>query len=192
LNVFKNIIHLNLQVIGGCHHKNLYDLISHFEYTNPVSKLIFSDGSGEWLEIHQKCEAGFTGLEAAIVLIAFVVVAAVFSYAVLGAGFFTSQTAQATVHTGVMVASSSVEPVGNIYGIKDAANNYLDYVNVTIALSAGDSPIDISSMVVSYTDANGGHNGDVKFHAGPDLFDCSVARTGGYRIPSGVVHCTKD
>ena len=30
----------------------------------------------------------FTGLEAAIVLIAFVVVAAVFSYVVLGAGFF--------------------------------------------------------------------------------------------------------
>lgn len=32
-------------------------------------------------------EDGFTGLEAAIVLIAFVVVAAVFSYVVLGAGF---------------------------------------------------------------------------------------------------------
>ena len=32
-------------------------------------------------------EEGFTGLEAAIVLIAFVVVAAVFSYVVLGAGF---------------------------------------------------------------------------------------------------------
>ena len=36
---------------------------------------------------------GFTGLEAAIVLIAFVVVAAVFSYVVLGAGFFTTQKA---------------------------------------------------------------------------------------------------
>jgi flagellin-like protein len=33
-------------------------------------------------------DCGFTGLEAAIVLIAFVVVAAVFSYVVLGAGFF--------------------------------------------------------------------------------------------------------
>ena len=35
-------------------------------------------------------EEAFTGLEAAIVLIAFVVVAAVFSYVVLGAGFFTT------------------------------------------------------------------------------------------------------
>ena len=38
-------------------------------------------------------DEGFTGLEAAIVLIAFVVVAAVFSYVVLGAGFFTTQKA---------------------------------------------------------------------------------------------------
>ncbi|MEA3282061.1 MAG: archaellin/type IV pilin N-terminal domain-containing protein, partial [Euryarchaeota archaeon] len=38
-----------------------------------------------------KDERAFTGLEAAIVLTAFVVVAAVFSYVVLGAGFFTSE-----------------------------------------------------------------------------------------------------
>ena len=38
-----------------------------------------------------KNEKGFTGLEAAIVLIAFVVVAAVFSYVMLGAGFYTTQ-----------------------------------------------------------------------------------------------------
>ena len=38
-------------------------------------------------------EEGFTGLEAAIVLIAFIVVASVFSYVVLGAGFFTTQKA---------------------------------------------------------------------------------------------------
>ena len=41
-------------------------------------------------------EEGFTGLEAAIVLIAFIVVAAVFSYVVLGAGFYTTQKAQET------------------------------------------------------------------------------------------------
>ena len=37
-----------------------------------------------------KDDKAFTGLEAAIVLTAFVVVAAVFSYVVLGAGFFTT------------------------------------------------------------------------------------------------------
>jgi archaeal flagellin FlaB len=105
------------------------------------------------------CEHGFTGLEAAIVLIAFVVVAATFSYVVLGAGFFTTQTAQSTVHTSIAQASSSLEIVGNVYGIKDAtaANNYLDYANVTVALTAGGTSVDVSQMVVSYSDNNGGH-----------------------------------
>jgi flagellin FlaB len=97
-------------------------------------------------------EDAFTGLEAAIVLIAFVVVAAVFSYVVLGAGFFTSQTAQATVHTGVQQASSSLELVGNVYGVGNAAFGYLDYVNVTVALTAGGTAMDLSQMVVSYND----------------------------------------
>ena len=39
------------------------------------------------MSFHEMLEEAFTGLEAAIVLIAFIVVAAVFSYVVLGAGF---------------------------------------------------------------------------------------------------------
>ncbi|MEM0353557.1 MAG: archaellin/type IV pilin N-terminal domain-containing protein, partial [Archaeoglobaceae archaeon] len=53
-------------------------------------------------------EKGFTGLEAAIVLIAFVVVAAVFSYVMLGAGFYTTQKSKQVVDTGVKQASSSL------------------------------------------------------------------------------------
>jgi flagellin FlaB len=95
----------------------------------------------------------FTGLEAAIVLIAFVVVAAVFSYVVLGAGFFTTQKAQTTVHTGVAQASSSLEVVGNVYGIAADANAAsLDYLNVTVALTAGGTAMDLSQMVISYND----------------------------------------
>jgi flagellin FlaB len=63
-----------------------------------------------------KNEDAFTGLEAAIVLIAFVVVAAVFSYVMLNAGFFATQEAQRTVHTGSQQASSSLEIIGNVYG----------------------------------------------------------------------------
>ena len=72
------------------------------------------------MDLLPTCENGFTGLEAAIVLIAFVVVAASFLYVVLGAGFFTSQTAQSTVHTGVSQASSSMQVVGNTYGIANS------------------------------------------------------------------------
>lgn len=59
-------------------------------------------------------ENAFTGLEAAIVLIAFIVVAAVFGYVVLGSGFLTSQKAQETVHTGVSQAMSTVQQSGGM------------------------------------------------------------------------------
>ena len=59
----------------------------------------------------------FTGLEAAIVLIAFVVVAAVFAYVVLGAGFFTTQKAQETVYKSVEQSTTNLQMIGNVYGL---------------------------------------------------------------------------
>ena len=92
-------------------------------------------------------EEGFTGLEAAIVLIAFVVVAAVFSYVVLGAGFFTTQKAQEVVYTSVDQASSSVEILGQVYGYGNTTDNpieYVDKIQFKVGLTAGGSPVDFS------------------------------------------------
>ncbi len=96
-------------------------------------------------------EEGFTGLEAAIVLIAFVVVAAVFSYVVLGAGFFTTQKAQEVVYTSVEMASSSLEVVGDVYGLNTSDEHIgnateVDTIRATFALSAGGSPVDFSTI----------------------------------------------
>ena len=55
---------------------------------------------------------GFTGLEAAITLIAFVIVAAVFSYVVLNMGFYTTQKSQQVTKTGLEQSSSSMELAG--------------------------------------------------------------------------------
>lgn len=122
-------------------------------------------------------EDAFTGLEAAIVLIAFVVVAAVFSYVVLGAGFFTTQTAQATVHTGVAQASSSLEIVGNVMGINDSdAADQLSYVNVSVALTAGGTAMDLTQMVISYSDNNGGRNANIVNETG-GITDCGTIMT---------------
>jgi flagellin FlaB len=95
-------------------------------------------------------DEGFTGLEAAIVLIAFVVVAAVFSYVVLGAGFFTTQKSQEVVHTGVQQASSTLQVVGDVYGI-GVANADVDYINFTIALAPGGTPVDMNKTVITYS-----------------------------------------
>jgi len=100
-------------------------------------------------------EEAFTGLEAAIVLIAFVVVAAVFSYVVLGAGFFTTQKSQEVVHTGVQQASSAMEIAGNVYGLNTTAQSpeEVDKIQFTIASAAGGSSIDMTKVVVTYRDA---------------------------------------
>jgi len=103
-------------------------------------------------------DKAFTGLEAAIVLIAFVVVAAVFSYVVLGAGFFTTQKSQEVVHTGVSQASSSMEIIGQVYGhavstTKNSASvAHLAYIRFTIGNTAGGTGLDVTDMVVSYAD----------------------------------------
>jgi len=95
----------------------------------------------------------FTGLEAAIVLIAFIVVAAVFSYVVLGAGFFTTQKSQEVVHTGVSQASSSMEIVGYVYGLQDSAStSTLGKIRFVVANTAGGTAIDVKQMVVTYVD----------------------------------------
>ena len=121
-------------------------------------------------------EDAFTGLEAAIVLIAFVVVAAVFSYVVLGAGFFTTQTAQATVHTGVAQASSSLEIVGNVMGVAVVGTpSRLTYINTSVALTAGGTAMDLSQMVISYTDSSGARNPNVG--TGATINDCGTTLT---------------
>jgi flagellin FlaB len=91
-------------------------------------------------------DEGFTGLEAAIVLIAFVVVAAVFSYVVLGAGFFTTQKAQETVHTGVQQATSALEPSGPV-NVKAADATTIANISFYLQLAAGGADVDMSKVI---------------------------------------------
>ena len=104
----------------------------------------------EGVEMRNFNEDAFTGLEAAIVLIAFVVVAAVFSYVVLGAGFFTTQKSQEVVHTGVSQASSTMEIVGDIYGIKTTGSE-IDRLNFTVGLAAGGTEVDMDKVVMTWS-----------------------------------------
>ncbi|MDP2796612.1 MAG: flagellin [Methanoregula sp.] len=98
---------------------------------------------------HKKDDKAFTGLEAAIVLIAFVVVAAVFSYVVLGAGFFTTQKAQETVYTAVAQATSNIQVVGQVYGLGSADG--IDTITFAIGLAPGSPTLDISKMKIVFS-----------------------------------------
>jgi flagellin FlaB len=101
-------------------------------------------------------EDAFTGLEAAIVLIAFVVVAAVFSYVVLGAGFFTTQKAQETVYKGVEQSTTNILIKGSIYGFASTAATSLHTVNMTLGLAPGAPTIDLTKMKIIYSNATVG------------------------------------
>jgi archaeal flagellin FlaB len=82
------------------------------------------------------------------------------------------------VHTGIAQASSSMELVGNTYGIANSGNTALQYLNVTVALTAGGTPVDLSAMVVSYNDNNGGHNPNLTYDGlAPNGDTCSALTT---------------
>jgi archaeal flagellin FlaB len=75
-------------------------------------------------------EAAFSGLEAAIVLIAFVVVAAVFSYVMLGAGFFATQKAQETTYSGIKQTTSNLVLDGYLWASESTFEALTFYVKV--------------------------------------------------------------
>ena len=59
-------------------------------------------------------EEGITGLETAIILIAFVIVASVFAFVVLSTGLFSADRGKQTVLAGLEKASGNVEVRGSV------------------------------------------------------------------------------
>jgi len=103
---------------------------------------------------HEVKDDAFTGLEAASVLIAFVVVAAVFSYVVLGAGFFTTQKSQEVVHSGVTQAASNIVIKGEVYGIANSGSTGIEYIQFDVGLAAGGVPVDINRTTMTFSTVN--------------------------------------
>ena len=103
----------------------------------------------------EKNERAFTGLEAAIVLIAFVTVAAVFSYIMLGAGFFATQKSKQVVHTGVSEASSSLELDGQYIYLtanQTGSNGDVKMIDFYVTLTAGKMKVDLNKVTLAYKD----------------------------------------
>jgi archaeal flagellin FlaB len=104
-------------------------------------------------------QQGITGIETAIILIAFVIVASVFAYVVLSAGLFSTQKAKEAITSGLNEAQSTIEVKGNLYGAM--SNSVLTSVTFTIATTTGGELIDFtppstnttSKVIISYNDA---------------------------------------
>jgi flagellin FlaB len=88
----------------------------------------------------------FTGLEAAIVLIAFIIVAAVFGFVILGAGFFTTSKAQETVHSGVSQATAAVQQSGATSIQADATGFGVKQITFNLQLAASGTGAEMSAF----------------------------------------------
>ena len=88
-------------------------------------------------------DRGITGLETAIILIAFIVVAAVFAFTVMTTGLFSTEKAKTTAQAGIAEASSTFAPKGAIVAQGDAGTAYVEtlFMQVTLATGATDDSI---------------------------------------------------
>ena len=101
-------------------------------------------------------ERGITGLETAIVLIAFVVVSTVFSFAALSTGLFSTDRAKETIRAGLMEARGTTELRGSVIAEDTDEDGSVDQVYFQVANAAGGGAVDLTpgETLIRYTDEN--------------------------------------
>ncbi|MEM2812132.1 MAG: archaellin/type IV pilin N-terminal domain-containing protein, partial [Candidatus Bathyarchaeia archaeon] len=62
-----------------------------------------------------RCRRGIIGIEAAIILIAFVIIAAAFAFMAINMGLFATQRSKDTISQGLREASSPLQVDGNVF-----------------------------------------------------------------------------
>ncbi len=91
-------------------------------------------------------QRGITGLETSIVLIAFVVVASVFSFTVLSAGVFSSEAAKQTVLAGLKETRSRLRQNGSVFAFSAQTDTTRSVYKIVFIVSnslAGE-PLDLT------------------------------------------------
>ncbi|MFZ8793918.1 MAG: archaellin/type IV pilin N-terminal domain-containing protein [Acidilobaceae archaeon] len=95
---------------------------------------------------------GIVGIESAIVLIAFVIVAAALAFVVLNMGFFTSQQSKLVMQRGLGEASSALELDGTFVAAVNTTEQNIVYAWAPVKLSSGQHKVDLTptKTIVSY------------------------------------------
>jgi len=86
---------------------------------------------------HGHTHRGIIGIESAIVLIAFVIVAAALAFVVLNMGFSTTQKAKTAIIAAVEEAGSSLEVAGKITAAGWVARDSLNVTNIPLKIVSG-------------------------------------------------------
>jgi flagellin FlaB len=93
---------------------------------------------------------GIVGIEAAIVLIAFIIIAAALSYVVINMGFYTTQKTKETMQSGLEESLTALELDGLVTA-KTNNNSTLTqilYILIPVKLAAGHASVDLSNQSV--------------------------------------------
>jgi flagellin FlaB len=102
---------------------------------------------------HRQSHRGVIGVESAIVMIAFVIVAAALAFVVLNMGFSTTQRAKTAIVSSLEESSSALEIAGKITASGDVSpTGKLNVTAVPVKLASGGSSVNLgnTTMAVKY------------------------------------------
>ena len=94
-------------------------------------------------------QRGITGLETAIILIAFVVVAAVFAFVVLSTGLFSSERSKESVYAGMRKVRGTMEISSTIVGRGNAGLTQVDSLEFDLVLAAAGDSVNLDPAATS-------------------------------------------
>ena len=86
-------------------------------------------------KVHGHAHRGVIGIESAIVLIAFVIVAAALAFVVLNMGFATSQKAKTTIVSTLQEAGSILEVSGKVIASAQVSASKLNVTGIPIKIA---------------------------------------------------------
>ena len=96
-----------------------------------------------------KSRRGVIGIESAIVMIAFVIVAAALAFVVLNMGFSTTQKAKTAIASSITEASSSLEIAGKVSGVGYIAQGKLNATAVPLKIAGGGGAVNLDPLTTS-------------------------------------------
>ena len=105
---------------------------------------------GRLLKRIRQHQEGITGLETAIILIAFVIVASVFAYVVLSAGLYSSQKAKDAVHAGLESTMSTLQLKGSV--LAKMEDSVVKEIYLFLGIPAAGHPVDFTGTSENTTD----------------------------------------
>ena len=98
---------------------------------------------------HRHTHRGIIGVESAIVLIAFVIVAAALAFVVLNMGFSTTQKAKTTIISSLSEASSALEVSGKVTAVANVPAGLVNATSIPLKVTAGGDTINLDNATVS-------------------------------------------